>query len=78
MSHRESGKGTKNAGVNRRDFLKISGTVSLVAATGCKTEHPEEHPPTPHEPPTENADVSQLALPPRATLTTSPCPLFFF
>ncbi len=64
MSHRESGKGTKNAGVNRRDFLKISGTVSLVAATGCKTEHPEEHPPTPHEPPTENVDVSQLELPP--------------
>ena len=64
MSDRESGKGTKSTGVNRRDFLKISGSVYLVAATGCKTEHQEEHRPTPHEPPAENVDVSTLELPP--------------
>ncbi len=64
MSDRESDKGTKNTGVNRRDFLKISGTVTLVAATGCKTEHPEEHARTPHDPPTEKVDPSRLDLPP--------------
>jgi len=64
MGDRESGKGTENTGVNRRDFLKISGTVYLVAATGCKTETPGEHTPTPRQPPTENVDVSRLALPP--------------
>jgi len=64
MSDRENCKGTKDSGVNRRDFLKISGTVYLVAATGCKTEDPEEHPRTPRQPPTEDVDVSRLELPP--------------
>lgn len=64
MSDRESAEGTRNTRVNRRDFLKISGTVTLIAATGCKTEHPEERPPTTRQPPTENVDVSQLELPP--------------
>lgn len=64
MSDRESGKGTEKAAVNRRDFLKISGTVYLVAATGCKAERPEAAVPTAQEPPTENVDVSALELPP--------------
>ncbi len=64
MKERERGEGAKRTGVNRRDFLKISGTVYLVAAAGCSTEPTETQPPTHPKPPTEDLDVSKLEIPP--------------
>ncbi len=64
MKDRENGDETKKNGVNRRDFLRISGTVTLVAAAGCSKKTAEEHPRTHAEPPTERVDVSKLDLPP--------------
>jgi len=65
MKDRRAGKGAGHAdGLNRRDFLKISGTVYLVAAAGCGREPAEARPRTPPEPPTEKVDVSKLELPP--------------
>ena len=64
MKDRESGKETKNTGVSRRDFLRVSGTATLVAAAGCSTKAAEEHPRTLAKPPTEKVDLSTLDLPP--------------
>ncbi len=62
MSDQKNGKGSAN--VNRRDFLKISGTATLVAATCRSAESKEEHPRTPKKPPTEKVDPSTLEHPP--------------
>jgi protein NrfC len=50
--------------VNRRDFLKISGTLYLVAAAGCGKEPAVEPTQMPPKPPTERVDVTKLTLPP--------------
>jgi protein NrfC len=64
MGERECEKDSKNDGVNRRDFLKISGSVYLVAAAGCSREAKKEHGPASSKPPTEKVDVSTLERPP--------------
>jgi protein NrfC len=66
MKDQESGEGAarKDTGWNRRDFLKASGTVYLVAAVGCSKEAAQEHPKTPPEPPTEKVDASKIEFPP--------------
>jgi protein NrfC len=56
MKDREEGKKKVDTGVNRRDFLRISGTVTLAAAAGCKAGHQEEHARTSHAPPRENLE----------------------
>lgn len=62
MSHRKNGK--ERANVNRRDFLKISGTATLVAATCRSAESKEGQAETSRKPPTEKVDLSTLELPP--------------
>ena len=65
MSDPGSGKGTgRNHSVNRRDFLRISGTVYLGAAVGCGKAKAREHPQTPTAPPMEKVDRSKLTFPP--------------
>ena len=54
------GDETPRSGWNRRDFLKISGVVTFVAAVGCEEAKPKEPP----EPPTEKVDPSKLAFAP--------------
>ncbi len=51
-------------GLDRRDFLKISGAAYFVAAVGCdrKAEHEEAFRPPP-PPPTEEIDPATLELP---------------
>jgi protein NrfC len=63
---RDRGKDNGNGGtnVNRRDFLKISGTATLVAATCRSAESKEGEVQKPHKPPTERVDPSTLELPP--------------
>gem|GEM_PF-5981784 len=48
--------------IERREFLKFSGAVYLVAATGCTPERPRKPP----APPTEAIDPSKLPFPPSA------------
>jgi|YNPBryBLVA2012_1023415.scaffolds.fasta_scaffold20385_2 protein NrfC len=48
--------------IGRREFLKFSGAVYLVAATGCAPEKPREPP----APPTEAIDASKVPFPPSA------------
>ncbi len=62
MSDRKNGKGGTE--VNRRNFMKISATTTLVAATWRSAESKEGHGRTPHTPPTERLDPSTLELPP--------------
>lgn len=54
----------RGKGVSRRDFLKISGTVYLVAAVGCDKEPLEEQAPQRPKPPTEDVDLSKVKFPP--------------
>jgi protein NrfC len=64
MRNRDTVKGNGSTSVNRRDFLKVSGTLYLVAAAGCSTKSPTEHASAHAKPPTEDVDVSRLDLPP--------------
>ncbi len=64
MKDRTVGRQEEDAGVNRRDFLRISGTATLVAAAGCGNEATGEHARAPARPPTEKVDVSKLELDP--------------
>ncbi|MEW6443014.1 MAG: 4Fe-4S dicluster domain-containing protein [bacterium] len=58
--------GAPARGWDRRQFLKVSGAVYMVAAVGCEKERerPKELPPPPR--PTEKVDLEKLAFPPSA------------